>query len=111
MVDTLRGARPHDAAPRLVMNGIGMPKRPEIGIADFAKAVDMQPEAAIPFEPKLFGTAANNGQMSVEVEAGHKVAGILAALARGVTGKSEIRPASRNILKPFVTRLSRKKAS
>ena len=33
-----------------------------------AKAVDMSAEAVIPFEPKLFGTAANNGQMIVEVE-------------------------------------------
>lgn len=111
MVDALRGARPHDAPPRLVMNGIGMPKRPEIGLADFAKAVDMQPEAVIAFEPKLFGTAANNGQMIVEVEAGHKIAETFAALARGVTGKSDVRRASRNILKPFMTRLSRKKAS
>ena len=111
MVDTLRAARPHDAPPRLVMNGIGMPKRPEIGLADFAKAVDMRAETVIPFEPKLFGTAANNGQMIVEVEASHKVAEIFAALARDVSGKSEIRRPSRNILKPLMTKLARKKAS
>ncbi len=111
IVDTLRTARPHDAPPRLVMNGIGMPKRPEIGLVDFAKAVDMQADAVIPFDPKLFGTAANNGQMIVEVEASHKTAEIFADLARAVTGKSEIRRASRNILKPLMTKLTRKKAS
>ncbi len=111
LIDTVRAARPHDAPPRLVMNGIGMAKRPEIGIADFCKAVDLKPEAVIPFDPKLFGTAANNGQMIAEVEAAHKVAQTFAELARSVTGKSEVKRASRNILKPFMTKLARKKAS
>jgi pilus assembly protein CpaE len=111
IVDSLRIARPHDAAPRLVMNGVGMPKRPEIGLADFAKAVEMSADVVIPFEPKLFGTAANNGQMIVEVEASHKVTELFADLARAVSGKSEIRRPSRNILKPLMTKLARKKAS
>lgn len=111
LVDTIRAARPHDAMPRLVMNQVGLPKRPEISIADFCKAVDLPAEATIPFEPKLFGTAANNGQMIVEVEASNKIAETFAKLARGVTGKSEMRRPSRNILKPFMTKLARKKAS
>lgn len=111
VVDTLRGARPHDSLPHLVMNQVGVPKRPEIGLADFYKAVDLTANAVIAFEPKLFGTAANNGQMIVEVEAGHKIADTFAGLARGVTGKSEIRKPSRNILKPFMTKLGRTKAS
>ena len=88
-----------------------MPRRPEISLADFFKAVDMKAEITIPFEPKLFGTAANNGQMIVEVEASHKVAETFAELARNLSGKVEIRRPSRNILKPFMTKLSRKKAS
>ena len=111
LVDTLRAGRPHDAAPRLVINQAGMPKRPEITIADFCKAVDAKAEAVLPFEPRLFGTAANNGQMIVEVEASHKIAETFAELARAVTGKAEIRRASKNILKPFMSRLARKKAS
>ncbi len=111
LVDTLRSARPHDALPRLVMNLVGMPKRPEIGIADFCKAVDLAADATIAFEPKLFGTAANNGQMIVEVEASHKIAGTFAELARTVTGKPEIRRATRNILKPFMSKLAGRKAS
>lgn len=111
LIDTVRAARPHDTPPRLVMNGIGMAKRPEIGITDFCKAVDLKPEAVIPFDPKLFGTAANNGQMIAEVEASHKIAQIFTDLARSTTGKSEMRRASRNILKPFMTKLARKKAS
>ena len=36
VLDSLRAARPNDPAPRLVLNGVGMPKRPEIAVADFA---------------------------------------------------------------------------
>ena len=111
MVDTLRAARPHDAVPRLVMNQVGMPKRPEISVSDFTKAVDLGADAVIAFEPKLFGTAANNGQMIVEVEASHKIAQTFSQLARGVTGKAEMRRPSRNILKPLMAKLSGKKAS
>ncbi len=111
LIDTLRAGRPHDAPPRLVMNAVGCPKRPEIGLADFSKAVDMKVELAIPFEARLFGTAANNGQMIAEVEAQSKIAASFAELARNVTGKVEIRRPSRNILKPLMGRLARKKAS
>lgn len=111
MIDTLRVARPHDGAPILILNQVGVPKRPEIGAADFAKAVDLKIHCTIPFEPKLFGTAANNGQMIVEVEAASKVAEIFGELARTATGKHELRRPSRNILKPLLDRLGRKKAS
>lgn len=111
MVDTLRAARQHDAAPHFVMNKVGVPKRPEISLADFQKAVDLVADATFPFDPKLFGTAANNGQMIVEVEATSKVAETFSDLARIVTGKAEIKRPSKNLLKPFVTKFVRKKAS
>ncbi|WP_370160910.1 AAA family ATPase [Limimaricola soesokkakensis] len=69
LVEALRKARPNDAPPRLVLNQIGVPKRPEIKIADFVKAVGLDPLVAIPFDPKPFGTAANNGQMIFDVAA------------------------------------------
>ncbi len=111
ILDTVRAARQHDAKPRLVLNCVGVPKRPEISTGDFAKAVDLDPILVVPFEPKLFGTAANNGQMIAEVEAASKVAEMLSELARIVAGRSEIRKAKRNILEPFMQRLGRKKAS
>lgn len=69
LVEALRKARPNDAPPRLVLNQVGVAKRPEIKPADFAKAVGLDPVAAIPFEPKLYGTAANNGQMIADIAA------------------------------------------
>ncbi len=44
-----------------------MHKRPEISTREFAKAIESQPIAAIPFDSKLFGTAANNGQMIAQI--------------------------------------------
>jgi pilus assembly protein CpaE len=111
ILDTVRTARQHDAQPKLVLNYVGIPKRPEITTADFSKAVDLEPVMVIPFDPKLFGTAANNGQMIAEVDAAHKVADMFSELARIVAGRSEIRKPKRNILDPFLQKIVRKKAS
>jgi pilus assembly protein CpaE len=68
MLDVIRARRPNDMAPKLVLNQSGMPKRPEIPTKEFAAAVDLEPSLVLPFDPQLFGTAANNGQMLPEVQ-------------------------------------------
>jgi pilus assembly protein CpaE len=67
LIAILNQERPNDPPPKLVLNQVGMPKRPEIKPSDFAKAVELEPVACIPFEPHPFGTAANKGQMVAEV--------------------------------------------
>jgi pilus assembly protein CpaE len=67
IIDLVRRARPNDAPPRLVLNQVGVPGRPEIPIKDFAAALGVEPSIVIPFDAKLFGQAANNGQMISEV--------------------------------------------
>ena len=111
MVDLMRTLRVHDAVPRLVMNGVGMLKRPEIAVADFAKAVELAPTATIPFDAKLFGTAANNGQMIGEVEATNKIAGLFNDMAHKVSGRAETRRVKRTLLSPLVTRLGLRKVA
>ena len=111
MVDLMRTLRVHDAVPRLVMNGVGMLKRPEIAVADFAKAVELAPTATIPFDAKLFGTAANNGQMIGEVEATNKIAGLFNDMAHKVSGRVETRRVKRTLLSPLVTRLGLRKVA
>jgi pilus assembly protein CpaE len=111
ILDSMRVARVNDAKPRLVLNNVGMLKRPEITVADFAKAVDVEPMAVFPHEAKLFGTAANNGQMIAEVEANHKIAETFNDMARLVTGRSAAPgKAKRNMLEPLLSRFARKKA-
>ena len=55
LYDFLKAARPNDQRPLYCLNQVGVPKRPEIKAGDFAKALDDEPIAIIPFEPQLFG--------------------------------------------------------
>ena len=67
IVDLMRQTRPNDAPPWLVLNQVGVPGRPEIPIKDFSAALGLEPALVMPFDPKLFGHAANNGQMIEEL--------------------------------------------
>ncbi len=62
IIDLLKHARPNDQAPRLVLNQVDMPGRPEIRFKDFTAALGIEPCCLIPFDAKLFGQASNNGQ-------------------------------------------------
>ncbi|MCA0433812.1 MAG: CtpF protein [Proteobacteria bacterium] len=84
LIDMLKAARPNDKPPKLVLNQVGVPKRPEISPADFAKAVGLTPVAVIPYDPQSFGLAQSNGQMVFEVAQKSKAAEILAELARSL---------------------------
>jgi pilus assembly protein CpaE len=108
LFDTLRAARPNDRAPRYCLNQVGVPKRPELKPADFIKAIGVEPAAIIPFEPQLFGTAANNGQMIAEVAAGHRVADMFRQLAQAMTGRTEAKRARAGLLAPLLEKLKRK---
>ncbi|MFZ0730507.1 MAG: AAA family ATPase [Methylovirgula sp.] len=108
LVDTLRTARPNDAKPRLVFNLVGVPKRPEIAIADFVKAIDLEMSGVVNFDPRLFGTASNNGQMIAEVEPASKANETISELAKIVTGRFEIRKTKKSLLDPLkLLRLSK----
>ena len=89
MVDILKAGRANDRRPFYLLNQVGVPKRPEINASDFAKALEDEPVAVIGFEPQLFGTAANNGQMIAEVSAKHETAETFRQLAQVLTGRTE----------------------
>jgi pilus assembly protein CpaE len=108
MVDLLRASRPNDHRPYYCLNQVGVPKRPEITPADFAKALEDQPLAVIPFEPQLFGTAANNGQMIAEVSASHKTADMFRQLAQVLTGRTEAKRARGGLLTPLLAKLMKR---
>jgi pilus assembly protein CpaE len=110
MVDLLRVARPNDHAPYYCLNQVGVPKRPEITPADFAKALEDQPLAVIPFEPQLFGNAANNGQMIAEVSSSHKTAEMFRQLAQVLTGRAEAKRSRGGLLTPLLAKLMKRGA-
>lgn len=110
LFDALRQARQNDVAPRIVLNCVGVPRRPEIATSDFAKAIEVEPAAVIAFEPKLFGTASNNGQMIAEVEPAAKIVEIFDRLGRELMRRSGARKAKGGLLQPLLERFSRKLA-
>lgn len=110
-IDLARAARPNDSGARLVLNQVGVPKRPEIPAAEFAKTLATEVLSTIPFDAQLFGTAANNGQMIAEVQAGSKANEAFTQIASVLTGRGEARRGKRSLLDPLVSKLKRRKAS
>jgi pilus assembly protein CpaE len=75
-----------------VRNQVGLPGRPEISVKDFAEAVGLEPALVLSFDAKLFGQAANNGQMLEEINAKAKAAEGINQLAR-LIGRRDAAPA------------------
>ena len=104
MLNMLKAARPNDRTPLYCLNQVGMPRRPEIDVRRFAKAIESQPIASIPFDSRMFGMAANNGQMIAEISARHRTTGMFLQLAQRLTGRSETKPKG-SFLSPLIRKL------
>ena len=87
-----------------MINQAGVPKRPEIPAKDFAETMGMDPCAVLPFDPALFGQAANNGQMLIELQPKARVSEGMRRLAALVTGRSRGASAKKgaHLLLPFL---------
>ena len=108
LVDLLRASRPNDRAPIYCLNQVGVPKRPEINAGEFAKAIEAPPIAIIPFEPQLFGSAANNGQMIAEISANHRTTEMFLQIAQRLTGRGETKKPKGSFLSPLLEKLRAK---
>ena len=104
LIDLLKAGRPNDRKPSYCLNQVGVPKRPEIKPADFARALEDDPVAIIPFDPAVFGTAANNGQMIGEVAASHKTTELFRQLAQHMTGRTEVKR-QKTLFSPLLSKL------
>ncbi|QAU44952.1 AAA family ATPase [Bradyrhizobium guangzhouense] len=105
LFDLLKAARPNDRPPLYCLNQVGVPKRPEIAATEFAKAIESQPVVSIPFEPQIFGAAANNGQMIAEISANHKSIEMFLQIAQRLTGRSETKKQKSSLLSPLIEKL------
>ena len=103
--DLLKAARPNDRAPIYCLNQVGVPKRPEISTNEFSKAIESEPIVTIPFEPQIFGAAANNGQMIAEIAASHRTTEIFLQLAQRLTGRAEAKKSRGSFLAPLLGKL------
>jgi len=107
LVDMLKKLRPNDPPPKLIINQAGVPKRPEITAQDFAEPLGITPMSVIPFEPLLFGNAANNGRMLGEMDAKSPVVATINEIAHVLTGRSEIKARKKAALGGILEKLKR----
>jgi pilus assembly protein CpaE len=101
MIDLLKSYRPNDKPPRVVLNQTEMPGRPEIPRKDFTAALGIEPICSIPFDPKTFGVASNNGQMIGELAPNSRANEALADIVMAITGRA------RDVKKPSGSLLSK----
>ena len=81
------------------------PRRLEQVVQVLGIALDDQPVAIIPFEPQLFGAAANNGQMIAEISASHRTAELFRQLAQQLTGRAEPKKQRSGLIPPLIEKL------
>ncbi len=105
LFDLLKAARPNDRPPLYCLNQVGVPKRPEISASEFAKAIESQPIVSIPFDPQMFGSAANNGQMIAEIAPSHRTTEMFLQIAQRLTGRGEAKKPRKSFLPPFIEKL------
>jgi pilus assembly protein CpaE len=108
MIDALKKLRPNDRAPHLILNQVGMPKRPEIAPADFVEPLEIEPIAILPFDAQLFGNAANSGRMISEIDAKSPTAETFSQIAHIVTGRVAMKKAKKGGLGKVMQILGRK---
>jgi pilus assembly protein CpaE len=106
--DLLKAARPNDRAPLYCLNQVGVPKRPEINAGEFAKAIESEPVVSIPFDPQMFGAAANNGQMIAEISENHRSTEMFLQIAQRLTGRGETKKPRNSFLAPLIDKLRSK---
>ncbi len=108
ILDALKRLRPNDKAPHLILNQVGMVKRPEIEPSDFFEPLEIEPLAIIPFDAQLFGSAANSGRMISEIDAKSPIAETFSQLSHVLTGRSSARKAKKPGIGKLMDLLKRK---
>ncbi|KQV84340.1 CtpF protein [Rhizobium sp. Root1220] len=96
LMDALRKMRPNDKSPHLILNQVGMPKRPEISPTDFCEPLEIEPIAIIPFDINLFGTASNSGRMISEMDPKSPTAETFSQISHIVTGRIAVKKARKS---------------
>ncbi len=108
LLDALKKLRPNDRAPHLVLNQVGMPKRPEIAPNEFCESLEVEAAAIIPFDAVLFGNAANSGRMIAEIDRKSPAAETFSQLAHLLTGRTAIKKARKGGLGKVLAKLGRR---
>lgn len=97
LVERLRAGRGDDEPVRVVLNKIGAGRRTELSAKSFHAVIGGPPDLVLPFDPALFGTAANNGEMLGETQKSHKAVAGIGRLAVALSGRRRDKPRRRKI--------------
>jgi len=108
LIDLLATERGNDAPPHVILNQVNVPRRPEISVADFGRSLGVEVKSVVEFNPQLFGTAANNGQMIEEFEPRARPAEQFRELARNIANISGDKTESGSAFVKLLGRLNRK---
>ncbi len=104
LVDLLEGHS--DQPPRLVINMARRRKRPDLSVAEFSSALDLDPALVIEFDAETFGFAANNGQMIEEYSRKSRAAQQFRALGLALAHRAEPKQAAKpSPLAPILDKL------
>ena len=67
--------------------------------------MEVNPIAVIPHDAKLFGSAANNGQMIAEIEPKGKTAQIFVELASAIAGRVDKAKSRKGLFDPLMAKI------
>lgn len=110
LFDTLKQKRKNDPKPHVILNQVDRSKETEIKVGAFEDALETNVTLSIPFEPVVFGTAMNNGQMIAESNPRSPTVAKFKTLAANLTGRSEAANMEKSNLKlPFLDKFRGKK--
>ena len=87
LVESVKAQRTNDSQPILVLNQVGVPKRPEVPAEQFEEALGIAPLVSIPWDPVAFGTAATNAEALLEAAPKSKASAACRQLASRLTGR------------------------
>ena len=86
LLESIKALRPNEEPPLLVLNQVGMGKRPEVPVSKFLEAVGASECVTIPFDEQSFGKAALEGRMLLEEAPNSEAAKAIEDLALRVSG-------------------------
>ncbi|MEM9233276.1 MAG: hypothetical protein AAGA69_03455 [Pseudomonadota bacterium] len=89
LVESVKAQRTNDSQPILVLNQVGVPKRPEVPAEQFEEAIGITPLVTIPWDPVSFGTAATNAEAVLEAAPKSKSAAAFRTVAARLAGQED----------------------
>lgn len=92
LMATLKGLRPNDRPPVMVLNQVGMARRREITAKDITSVMKIQPLVAIPHDPAILDRAQAQGRMISELGRRKPVAKALDAIVTHMAPPARVPP-------------------